>query len=92
MKKSALELLQEYRNIVAETYDSSPVFRAIMRRLENAYPDVFTQYGYDVVEEAVNDQASFVGNVEEIGSSDISGWTRQVLDMLKRNELGAGVE
>jgi hypothetical protein len=49
---------------------------------------MFTKYGYDVVVEAVRDVADFVGNVEEIGSSDVSIWTNQVIRELKLNEPG----
>jgi hypothetical protein len=73
---------------LSESYEESPVFYAVMRRIELSYPDMFTKYGYDVVVEAVRDVADFVGNVEEIGSSDVSIWTNQVIRELKLNEPG----
>jgi len=73
---------------VNESIEDSPVFYAIMRRLDLSYPDIFTKYGYDVVAETVLDEASFVGDVDEIGSSDVSIWTNHVIHELERNEPG----
>lgn len=56
---------------------------AITRRIIGAHPDWITRYGVEVVIDAIDDVADFVGDVEEIGSSDVSGWTRQVHQHLK---------
>lgn len=66
---------------VAEGSDDNPVASAIYRRLMNHKPDLFTRYGLEVVAQAVEDVADSVGHLgpdDEIGSSDVSGWVRQV--------------
>jgi hypothetical protein len=37
---------------------------------------------------AIDEVADFVGNVDEIGSSDVSGWVRQVEQMLGNMKQG----
>ena len=68
---------------VTEGYEDNPVANAIYRRLMFQKPDLFTRYGLEYVAQAVEDVADFVGDVEEIGSSDVSGWVRQVEQNLK---------
>ena len=68
---------------VAEAAGDNPVANAIYRRLMLQKPDLFTRYGLEYVAQAVEDVADFVGDVEEIGSSDVSGWVRQVEQNLK---------
>ena len=61
--------------------DDNPVANAIYRRLMNQKPDLFTRYGLEYVAQAVQDVADSVGRLgpdDEIGSSDVSGWVRQV--------------
>jgi hypothetical protein len=40
--------------------------------------DLLLKYGPKKVMQAVEDVADYVGAVDEIGSSDVSGWIRQV--------------
>lgn len=68
---------------VVEGSEDNPVANAIYRRLMLQKPDLFTRYGLEYVAQAVEDVADFVGDVEEIGSSDVSGWVRQVEQNLK---------
>ena len=56
----------------------------IFRRLELRYPDVVSNYGHEVVGDAVNDTASFHGGAEEYGTSDIGGMVREVIQSLER--------
>lgn len=77
---------------VAEGSDDNPVASAIYRRLMNQKPDLFTRYGLEVVAQAVEDVADSVGHLgpdDEIGSSDVSGWVRQVEQQLRN--MGEGV-
>lgn len=76
--KGIYEALTEWRD------ENNPVTNAIMGRFERAYDGVLEKYGYDVVEELANDLGSRIGKVDEIGSSDVSAWVRQIMD-----ELGA---
>jgi hypothetical protein len=59
-----------------------PVGQAIEHRIHYRYPDVFDTYSEEEVRSAILDQEDFVGDVEEIGSSDISIWAKAVLDQL----------
>jgi hypothetical protein len=47
--------------------------------------DLLKQYGPELVGAAVDNVADYVGDVEEIGSSDVSAWVAQVVKMLKDN-------
>jgi hypothetical protein len=61
-----------------EDEDHSPVANAITRRILMQRPDLLEKYGPVAVTQAIDDVADFVGDTEEIGSSDVSGWIRQV--------------
>jgi hypothetical protein len=67
----------------------SPVASAITRRILNQRHDLL-QYGPEAVMAAIDQVAEWVGDVEEIGSSDISAWVKQVERML-RTQDGQGV-
>ena len=47
--------------------------------------DLLSTYGPELVTAAIDNVADYVGDVEEIGSSDVSGWVMQVERMLKEN-------
>ena len=71
---------------VAEGIDSdSPVAGAITRRILLQRSDLLSKYGPVLVTQAIDEVADFVGDVEEIGSSDVSGWIKQVEQMLANN-------
>ena len=70
---------------VTENSDSSPVTGAITRRILSQRLDLLKQYGPELVGAAVDNVADYVGDVEEIGSSDVSAWVAQVERMLKEN-------
>lgn len=67
----------------------SPVAQAIVRRILKQRTDLLAKYGPDKVSAAVDEVADFVGDVDEIGSSDVSGWIRHVEQML--GNMGEGV-
>jgi hypothetical protein len=58
--------------------EDSPVAQAITRRILLQRTDLLAKYGPGRVGQAIDEVADFVGDVEEIGSSDVSGWIRQV--------------
>jgi hypothetical protein len=62
--------------------EDSPVAQAIIRRILLQRTDLLAKYGPERVGAAVDEVADFVGDVEEIGSSDVSGWVRHVEQML----------
>ena len=70
---------------VTEDAGPSPVTGAITRRILSQHLDLLKQYGPELVGAAVDNVADYVGDVEEIGSSDVSAWVNQVERMLKEN-------
>lgn len=66
---------------LAESEDN-PVASAIARRIMMQHTDVLAKHGPQKVLDAIDDVADFVGDVEEIGTSDVSGWVKQVIDQL----------
>ena len=60
-----------------EDYGDSAVAQAITRRIMMQRPDLL-KHGPQAVMSAIDDVADFVGDVDEIGSSDVSGWVKQV--------------
>jgi len=75
-----------------ESEESSPVAGAIVRRIMMQRADLLKQYGPELVGAAVDNVADYVGDVDEIGSSDVSGWVAQVERMLKENPPEAFAE
>jgi hypothetical protein len=62
--------------------EDSPVASAIIRRILLQRTDLLSKYGPERVGAAVDDVADSVGDWDEIGSSDVSGWVRRVEQML----------
>jgi hypothetical protein len=60
----------------------SPVANAIIRRIMSQHPGVLATHGPDRVMQAAQEVADWVGEVDEIGSSDVSGWTRDAIRAL----------
>jgi hypothetical protein len=77
---------------VAESFGDNPVTGAITRRILMQRADLLKQYGPELVGAAVDNVADYVGDVEEIGSSDVSGWVMQVERMLRDNPPEAFAE
>lgn len=67
----------------------SPVAQAIIRRILMQRTDLLSKYGPEKVGAAVDEVADFVGDVDEIGSSDVSGWVKHVEQML--GNMGEGL-
>jgi len=68
-----------------QSSSDSPVAGAITRRILLQRLDLLKQYGPELVGTAVDNVADYVGDVDEIGSSDVSSWVAQVERMLKEN-------
>jgi hypothetical protein len=64
--------------IVGESTEENPVVNAITRRILMQRSDLLSKYGPGYVAQAIDDVADGVGEWEEIGTSDVSGWVRQV--------------
>jgi hypothetical protein len=67
---------------VMEGQEDSPVASAITRRILMQRSDLLSKYGPEKVTAAIDEVADFVGDTDEIGSSDVSGWIKQVEQML----------
>jgi len=75
------QLQQQSQQGVAESTlreSDSPVAGAITRRIMIQRHDLLSKYGPAKVLAAIDDVADFVGDTEEIGSSDVSAWIKQV--------------
>ena len=72
--------------------EDSPVAQAITRRILLQRTDLLAKYGPEKVGQAIDEVADFVGDVDEIGSSDVSGWVRQVETNLKDSAVGESEE
>jgi len=64
-----------------ENTDNEAVQSAILNRIMRQHLDVLRQYGPDTCMRAAEEVASYVGDVEEIGSSDVSAWTKQTIEL-----------
>jgi len=64
------------------TSGSEAVERAVLNRIMVAHTDLLQQFGPQKVMQAVEEVAYNVGDVDEIGSSDVSGWVHQVEQIL----------
>ena len=73
---------QKERGITEQPEDGSPVSRAVLHRIMMAHPGLIATHGPEKVIDAVDELAYHVGDVEEIGTSDVSGWVRDVIRML----------
>ena len=57
---------------------------AICNRITRMHVPLLSKYGLDAVLQAIDDVADWVGDVDEIGSSDVSAWTKDVIQTLER--------
>ena len=78
-----------YKDQVKEDEEDDGGFEAIqsaiIRRIAHNHHELLKKLGPDGVLEAAREIAEFAAPVEEIGSSDVSGWVRQI-------ERDAGIE
>jgi hypothetical protein len=67
---------------ISEDDEASPVESAILRRIMNSHLELLKQYGPAAVMAAARDVAEMIGDVEEIGSSDVSAYVNRVVQSL----------
>ena len=72
----------------AEEKESSPVARATLHRIMMRHPGMLGQHGPERVMAAVDDVADLVGDMDDIGTSDISGWVNMVQEILDSQDQG----
>jgi hypothetical protein len=70
------------KSAVAENQDTSAVESAIIRRIMVSHTDLLQQFGPDKVMQAAEEVAYNVGDVDEIGTSDVSAWVNEVKQIL----------
>lgn len=84
------ESLEEDDLVETHTSDESPVYNAIMNRLERQYLQVIEDYGWLAVQQAAEDVTHGVPtDLDEIGSSDVSIWTKQAIEYLRAGHYGS---
>jgi len=66
-----------------DSNDSHPAEGAIRWRILRQHPELVGKYGPVRIMAAIEDVAHEVGDVEEIGSSDVSGWVKEVVHALE---------
>jgi hypothetical protein len=67
---------------INEDQDTSGVERAILNRIMVAHTDLLMKFGPDKVMQAAEEVAYNVGDVDEIGTSDVSAYVQQVMQIL----------
>jgi hypothetical protein len=82
LRKELEMLKQRYRHLKEDSDGGEAVEMAIMRRMLVAHTDLIVEFGLDKVVDAIEEVAYNVGDTDEIGSSDVSGWVRQVKQIL----------
>lgn len=69
--------------VTEEEDDSiSAVANAIIRRIMSQHPDLISKHGPEKIMQAADSVADFIGDVEEIGSSDVSAYVKYAMDEL----------
>ena len=76
---------------ILEGFGDSPVAQAIANRIMRQFPEMITDYGIEHLMHAIEQQAEMVGDVEEIGSSDVGGWIRNIKRELDRELTKEGL-
>ena len=64
---------------------SEAIQSAIIRRITRQHLDLLKEYGPKAIMDAAEHVAWAVGSVDEIGSSDVSAWVQEVIDMLEHS-------
>jgi hypothetical protein len=81
-RKRAKQREQDRIEGLREEQDTSGVERAILNRIMVAHTDLLKQFGPQKVMQAAEEVAYNVGDVDEIGTSDVSAYVNQVRQIL----------
>ena len=73
---------QNKLTLVRENQDTAGVESAIIHRIMVAHTDLLMKFGLEKVMQAVEEVAYNVGDVDEIGTSDVSAYVNQVRQIL----------
>ena len=92
-------LLESEENLNEDEGTSDAVYDAVINRITRQHLDVLQKFGPQAVMTAIDDLAHDLNDLEEIGSSDVSIWTKQVIQDLEagmykhlHENTGGGVE
>jgi hypothetical protein len=80
--RKELEMLKQRYQHLKEDNDSDAVERAILNRIMVAHTDLLMKYGPEKVMQAAEEVSYNVGDVDEIGTSDVSAYVNQVRQIL----------
>ena len=82
MHRKEIEMLKQRYQHLKEDNDSEAVEIAIIKRILIAHTDLIMEFGLDKVTQAIEEVAYNVGDVDEIGTSDVSAYVQQVKQIL----------
>ena len=82
MHRKEIEMLKQRYQHLKEDNASEAVEIAIIRRILVAHTDLIMEFGLDKVTQAIEEVAYNVGDVDEIGTSDVSAYVAQVKQIL----------
>lgn len=82
LSKNSQDNPKETSNLI-ENDDDTPMYGAIIHRIMVAHPDLLSKYGPEKIMMAAQEEAEWVGDVEEIGSSDVSISVKRVMQALQ---------
>jgi hypothetical protein len=79
-------------SVTEQSQENNPVARAVLHRIMMRHPGMLSAHGPERVMNAVDDLADRVniGPDDEIGSSDVSGWVREVERALSEQGMAEG--
>jgi hypothetical protein len=80
--RKELEMIKQRYQHLQEDNNSEAVERAILNRIMVAHTDLLMKFGPDKVMQAAEEVAYNVGDVDEIGTSDVSAYVAQVKQIL----------
>jgi hypothetical protein len=80
--RKELDMLKQRYQHLREDNDSEAVEIAIIKRILVAHTDLIMEFGLDKVTQAIEEVAYNVGDVDEIGTSDVSAYVAQVKQIL----------
>ena len=77
-------------SITEDLYDDepTPVESAILGKIMRNHANLLSEFGPEEVMAAAQEVALMVGSVNEIGTSDASGWVKQVIEKLRHSKDG----
>lgn len=76
-------ILTESIDVMEDSDSADAVYNAVTGRIMRQHPEVLAKFGPEAVMAAVDDLAHDMRDLDEIGSSDVSIWTKQVIEDLE---------